>query len=68
MVSYIKEYVFLKVKDYIKSPNNHIELIKSWLTIKTLKASNEGYLLDYYSDRAISAYKNLSDNYILPSD
>ena len=68
MVSYIKNYVFQKVKDFIKSPTDHIELIKSWLTIKTLKASSEGYLLDYYSDRAVSAYKNLPDNYILPSD
>ena len=68
MVSYIKNYVFQKVKDFIKSPTDHIELIKSWLTIKTLKASSEGYLLDYYSDRAVSAYKNLPDNYILPFD
>ena len=68
MVSYIKNYVFQKVKDFIKSPTDHIELIKSWLTIKTLKASSEGYLLDYFSDRAVSAYKNLPDNYILPSD
>ena len=58
----------LKVKDYIKSPNDHIELIKSWLTLKTLKATSEGYLLDYYRDRAVSAYKNLPDNYIIPSD
>ena len=68
MVSYIKNYVFQKVRDFIKSPSDHIELIKSWLTIKTLKASSEGYLLDYFSDRAVSAYKNLPDNYILPSD
>ena len=68
MVSYIKNYVFQKVKDFIKSPTDHIELIKSWLTIKTLKASSEGYLLDYFSDRAVSAYKNLPDNYILPFD
>ena len=68
MVSYIKNYVFQKVRDFIKSPSNHIELIKSWLTIKTLKASSEGYLLDYFSDRAVSAYKNLPDNYILPFD
>ena len=68
MVSYIKNYVFQKVRDFIKSPSDHIELIKSWLTIKTLKASSEGYLLDYFSDRAVSAYKNLPDNYILPFD
>ena len=68
MLSYIKNYVFLKVKDYIKSPSDHIELIKSWLTLKTLKATSEGYLLDYYRDRAVSAYKNLPDNYIIPSD
>lgn len=68
MLSYIKNYVFLKVKDYIKSPNDHVELIKSWLTLKTLKASSEGFLLNYYTDRAMSAYKNLPDNNILPSD
>ena len=68
MLSYIKNYVFLKVKDYIKSPSDHIELIKSWLTLKTLKATSEGYLLDYYRDRAVSAYKNLPDNNIIPSD
>ena len=68
MLSYIKNYVFLKVKDYIKSPNDHIELIKSWLTLKTLKATSEGYLLDYFRDRAVSAYKNLPDNNIIPSD
>ena len=68
MLSYIKNYVFQKVKDYIKSPTNHIELIKSWLTLKTLKATSEGYLLDYYRDRAVSAYKKLPDNNIIPSD
>ena len=70
-IVYMKDYVRNKVADFIKEPKDHIELIKSWLTLKVLKAdtSNDGvYLLSYSDSRAVSAYRNVSSNYIISLD
>lgn len=70
-INYMMDYVRNKVSEFIREPHDHIELIKSWLTLKVLKAENaeEGiYLLNYFNDRAVSAYKNIPENYIIPSE
>ncbi|MBQ0088266.1 MAG: DUF262 domain-containing protein [Prevotellaceae bacterium] len=70
-IVYMKDYIRSKVKDFIREPQNHIELIKSWITLKVLKAdtSDDGvYLINYFDSRAVSAFKNIPSNYIVPSE
>ena len=68
-IEYMKNYIRHEVSKFIRAPHDHIELIKSWLTLKVLKADSckEGvYLLNYYDDRAVSAYIDIQSNYIIP--
>jgi uncharacterized protein with ParB-like and HNH nuclease domain len=62
----IKNEVKDRVKNYIRCPQNHKELIISWLTLKTIKAAKDGKLLNHRNDRAISAYFEMDRNYIIP--
>ena len=63
-IQFMKDYVRKKTKDFIRLPKDHKELIKSWLTLKTIQADNnsEPYLLSIYNDRAVSAVVNLENN------
>jgi hypothetical protein len=36
------------------------------MTIKTLQAEKRGELINYWNERAISAFKNMEENYIVP--
>lgn len=65
---FMKHYIKENVKSFIYQPTNHEELVISWMTIKTLQAEKNGELLNYTDERAISAYINLSDNYIAHID
>ena len=68
LVTYIKEQVKEKVRPFIFMPSDHKELIISWMTIKTLQADERGELLNYWNDRAISAFFDIKDNFIVPID
>lgn len=61
----IKQVVKNEVSGFIRRPQNHKELIIGWLTLKVIKACNERLLLSHYNERAISAFCNLKDNYIV---
>ena len=63
----IKQTIKEKVSGYIRRPQDNRELIISWLTIKSVKASIDGALLCHYNQRAVSAFNNLDSNYIVPS-
>lgn len=65
---FMKQSVMDKVKPFIHKPSNHKELVISWMTIKTLQAEKNDKLLNYWDDRAISAFINIKDNYIVPMD
>jgi hypothetical protein len=65
-IDYIKESVKEIITSFINEPNNHQELLVSWMTIKTIQAEKSGYLLNYWNDRAISTFINMKDNYISP--
>ena len=66
-IQFMKDYVRKKTKDFIRLPKDHKELITSWLTLKTIQADNnsEPYLLSIYNDRAVSAFVNMENNYIV---
>lgn len=65
---FIRNYVREQSAAFIKHPQNHHELVMSWMTIKTLKAQIGNYLLNHWSGRAISAFSEMKRNYIVPSD
>lgn len=60
----VKKIIKEIVGNYIKHPQTHKELIKSWLTLKAIKASKDGILLNHWNKRAVSAYLNMGHNYI----
>lgn len=64
ILSEIKKKVKEAVGQFIDKPNDHKELIKSWLVLKTIKATHNKKLLSYFNNRALSAYKTLGQNYI----
>ncbi len=65
---FMKNYVKEKVQPFIYHPSDHKELVVSWMTIKTIQADLNGELLDYSDKRAISAFINLKDNFIVPME
>lgn len=67
-ISFLKEQVKEKTKNYISHPQDVEELVMSWLTLKTIKADKEHFLLNYFSKRPISAYKEIKDNYVVQND
>ncbi len=67
-VFFMKQYVKQNVSDYIRCPSNHRELIKSWMTIKTIQAERGNKLINYWNDRSLSAFIDLKSNYIIPKD
>ena len=67
-IRFMRDYVKENVASYISQPKNHRELLKSWMTIKTLQAEENNQIILYCWDRAISAYINMKDNYIVPTE
>ena len=67
-IDYIKESVKEKIAPFIHNPNNHQELVVSWMALKTIQAEKGEYLLNYWNDRAISAFLNIKENFIIPMD
>lgn len=67
-IAFMKQYIKDNINSFIYQPTNHKELIISWMTIKTLQAEKKGELINYTNERAISAYINLADNYIVHLD
>ena len=65
-VHFMKTLVAKYVSSFINKPTNYKELIISWLTIKTFIAEKNDLLLNFRDDRAISAFKDLERNYIVP--
>ncbi|MBO7607610.1 MAG: DUF262 domain-containing protein [Paludibacteraceae bacterium] len=64
LISYMRNFVKDRVRNIINRPSDYKELILCWMTLKTILADKGNYLVDYWSDRAISAFFELSDNYI----
>ncbi len=64
----MKDFIKERVAPFINQPNDHHELLMSWMTIKTIQAEKGGYKLNYWNDRAISAFINMKENYIIPMD
>lgn len=67
-IDYMKQYIKDRISSFIYKPNNHKELVVSWMALKTIQAERDGYLLNYWNDRAISAFINMPDNFIIPMD
>lgn len=67
-LAFMKQYIKDNINSFIYQPTNHKELVISWMTIKTLQAEKKGELIDFYNERAISAYIKLADNYIAHAD
>ncbi len=63
-ILYMNNYVKDIVKGIINCPSNNKELVLCWMTLKTILADNGKYLVNYWSDRAISAFFEMTDNYI----
>ena len=66
-ISFMKNHIKNRVNSFIHAPNDHKELLKGWLTIKTLQAEESQELLNHWNGRAISAYVKMEDNYIVPN-
>ncbi len=64
LISYMRNFVKDRVRNIINRPSDYKELVLCWMTLKTILADKGNYLVDYCSDRAISAFFELSDNYI----
>jgi hypothetical protein len=67
-IVFMKQFVMDKVKLFIHKPTTHYELLTSWMTIKTLQAERNNKLLNYWNDRAISAFNNIKENFIVPME
>ena len=67
-IEFMKKYIKEHFNSFIRTPSDHKELLKGWLTIKTLQMEERGELLSYWNDRSISAYINMKDNYIVPTE
>jgi len=67
-LTFMKEFVKAKVKQFINQPSDYKELVLSWMTIKTVSADKGNYLINYWDDRAISAFFEMKDNYIYAID
>ena len=67
-IDYIKESVKESLSSIINQPNNHQELVVSWIAIKTIQAEEGGYMLNYRNDRAISAFISMKENFIIPME
>lgn len=67
-LTYMKDTVRQKVKSFIYGPSTHQELILGWMTIKTILADKGNYLINYWNERALSAYIEMKDNYIFQTD
>ena len=67
-IDYIKKSVKERVASFINQPNNQQELVNSWMLLKTIQAEKGCYLLNYKNDRAISAFINMKENFIIPMD
>jgi len=65
-IDMMKNYIKKKVSPFIYHPSNHKELVISWMTIKTIQADKNGYLLEYRNDRAISSFLDIKNNNIIP--
>ena len=65
-IDFMKRTIRERVASFIYHPSNHKELIICWMTIKTLQAEKTEKLVSFWNDRAISAYINIEDNYIVP--
>jgi hypothetical protein len=65
---YMRQIVKERIAPFIHRPNNHQELVVSWMTLKTIQAEIGGYLLNYWNDRAVSAFINIKENFIIPID
>ena len=64
----MRQIVKERIAPFIQRPNNHQELVVSWMTLKTIQAEIGGYLLNYWNDRAVSAFINIKENFIIPID
>lgn len=67
-ILYMKHYVKDKVQSFIHNPADYKELVKSWMTIKTIQAEKYNCLINLWNDRAISAFLKMEQNYIVPID
>lgn len=67
-IVFMKDFIKNNVKHFIRQPENHKELVICWMTIKTLQAEKNKELLNYWNERAISAYLDMQRNYIVPSN
>ena len=67
-LTYMKDAVRQKVKSFIYKPSTHQELLLGWMTIKTILADKGDYLINYWNERALSAYIEMKDNYIYQTD
>lgn len=67
-IDYIKESVKDRLISIINQPNDHQELVVSWIAIKTIQAEEGGYMLNYRNDRAISAFISMKENFIIPME
>lgn len=64
----VKSIIKKEVGCYIRTPQNHNQLIIGWLTIKAIMATNKSILLNHWNERAVSAYLEISKNNIVPCD
>ena len=46
-LTFMKEFVKAKVKQFINQPSDYKELVLSWMTIKTVSADKGNYLINY---------------------
>ncbi len=67
-ILYMKGFVRENVKSFICEPSDYKELIMGWMTIKTIQAEKDNYLINHCDGRAISAYTKLEENYIRRKD
>lgn len=67
-LTFMKDAVRQKAKSFIHKPSTHQELLLGWMTIKTILADKGDYLINYWNERALSAYIEMKDNYIYQTD